>query len=423
VTLPLRRPGRGTTAQLRAATAPVALGITTALVLLSAAWKSACLDASQNYRRTCYSDVLELWTSRGLRDAVFPYVQGRLVDGAPVDTFEYPVLTGVFVWASSLLADGRASFLVVSTVLLLPFALLTTWHLHRLAGRRALLWVASPSLVLYALHNWDLLPVAAATAALWSWARGRHVAAAVLLAVGACLKVYPGLFVLPLVVDRFVRGDVAGALRVLSAAGLTVVAVNLPFVVAGREGWAATYAFQSARAADSSSNSLWYWVLPQVTTERLNVLVPSLLAVALVVAVADGVRRSRAAEDFPLVQVCGAVLVAFLLLNKVHSPQYTLWLLPFFALLRVHWRWWAAFTVADALVYVGVFRWFHALVAGTDPSLPAAVLETGVWAKCLLLLVLFPVLLRAPTAVRQPTQRPEVNVSTSSAMTGADSAR
>jgi uncharacterized membrane protein len=349
-------------------------------------------------------------------------VRGRLVDGAPVDTFEYPVLTGVFVWASSLLADGRLSFLVVSTVLLLPFALLTTWHLDRMSGRRALLWAASPSLVLYALHNWDLLAVAATSAALWSWWRGRTVAAAVLLAVGACLKVYPGLFLLPLAVDRLVRRDVAGAVRVLAAGGLTVVAVNLPFVVAGREGWAATYAFQSARAADSSSNSLWYWVLPGSTTERLNVVVPTLLLLALAVALADGVRRTRRGEEFPLVQVCAAALVAFLLLNKVSSPQYTLWLLPFLALLRVHWAWWAAFTVVDALVYVGVFRWFHALVSGTDPALPAAVLETAVWAKCLLLLVLFPVLLRARSAVGQPTQRPEVKVRTSSAMTGADSA-
>ena len=404
------------------ASAPVVLGLTSALVLLSAGWKSACLDARDNYRVTCYSDVLELWTSRRLRDAVFPYVEGRLVDGAPVDTFEYPVLTGVFVWASSLLADGRASFLVVSTVLLLPFALLTAWHLHLMSGRRALLWAASPSLVLYALHNWDLLAVAAATAALWSWLQGRHVTAAVLLGVGACLKVYPGLFLVPLAVDRLVHRDVAGAVRVMAAGGLTVVAVNLPFVVAGREGWAATYAFQSARAADSSSNSLWYWVYPHLTTDRLNVLVPAALAVALAVAVADGVRRARAGGDFPLVQVCGAVLVAFLLLNKVSSPQYTLWLLPFLALLRVHWAWWAAFTVADALVYFGVFRWFHALVSGTDPTLSAAVLETGVWAKCLLLLALFPVLLRAPSAVRQPTQRPEVKVRTSSAMTGAETA-
>ena len=407
-----------------AAAAPVVLGLTTLLVLLSAAWKGACLDARDNYRLTCYSDVLELWTSRGLRDAVFPYVHGRLVDGAPVDTFEYPVLTGVFVWASSLLADGRASFLVASTVLLLPFALLTARHLHRMSGRRALLWAASPSLVLYALHNWDLLAVAAATAALWSWWRGRDVAAAVLLGIGACLKVYPGLFLLPLVVDRAVRRDARGAVRVLAAGGLTVVAVNLPFVLAGREGWAATYAFQSARAADSSSNSLWYWVYPHLTTDRLNVLIPSLLALALAVALAVGVRRARREDEFPFVQVCAAVLVAFLLLNKVSSPQYTLWLLPFLALLRVHWAWWVAFTVADSLVYAGVFRWFHALVVGTDPSLPASVLETGVWTKCALLLVLFPVLLRAPsTVVRQPTQRPDVNVSTSSAITGADRAR
>ena len=402
--------------------APLVLGLTTALVLLSGAWKGACLDARDNYRVTCYSDVLELWTSRRLQDGVFPYLHGRLVDGAPVDTFEYPVLTGLFVWASSLLADGRASFLVVSTVLLLPFAVLTAWLLHVMSGRRALLWAASPSMVLYALHNWDLLAVAAATAALWAWWRGRDTAAAVLLGVGACLKVYPGLFLVPLAVDRLVRGDVVGAVRVLAVGGATVVAVNLPFLLAGQEGWAATYAFQSARAADSSSNSLWYWVYPHLTTDQLNLLVPVVLLLALALAVADGVRRTGDGEDFPLVQVCGAVLVAFLLLNKVSSPQYTLWLLPFLALLRVHVGWWVAFTVADALVYFGVFRWFHALVSGTDPSLPAAVLETGVWVKCLLLLALFPVLLRAGSAVGQPTQRPDVKVRTSSAMSGADSA-
>jgi uncharacterized membrane protein len=403
-------------------TAPVVLGVTSVLVLLSAVWKGACLDARDNYRVTCYSDVLELWSSRGLQDGVFPYVNGRLVDGAPVDTFEYPVLTGLFVWASSLLADGRASFLVVSTLLLLPFALAVTSLLHRLSGRRALLWAASPSLVLYALHNWDLLAVAAATAAIWSWRRGATTTAAVLLGLGACLKIYPGLFLLPLAVDRLVRRDGVGAARVLVAGGATVVAVNLPFALVGREGWAATYVFQSDRAADSSSNSLWYWVYPHLTTDQLNLVIPLLLAGALAVALTDGVRRARSGDDFPLVQVCAAVLVAFLLLNKVSSPQYTLWLLPFLVLLRVHWGWWAAFTVADAMVYVGVFRWFDALLAGTDPSVPAAVLETGVWAKCLLLLALFPVLLRA-AAADQPTQRPDVKVSTSSAMTGAESAR
>ena len=117
------------------------------------------------------------------------------------------------------------------------------------------------------------------------------------------------------------------------------------------------------------------------------------------------------------------MLVAFLLLNKVSSPQYTLWVLPFFALLRLRWGWWAAYAVTDLLVYVGVFRWFAALAAGTDPQLWERMLVVGVWTKCALLALLFVVFLRARDALlSQPTQRPEVKVSTSSAMIGADSA-
>lgn len=386
---------------------PAVLALCAVLVGLSSVWKGACLDPRHNFSRTCYSDVLELFSSRGLDAPVFPYIHGRLVGGAPVDTFEYPVLTGVFIWFSSLFADGRASFLLGTTVLLLPFALMIAWQLHVLVGRRALLWAASPALVLYALHNWDLLVVAAATGGITSWARGRYVGAAVLFGLGACLKIYPGLFLVPLVVDRLVRRDVAGALRTGAAGAGTVLAVNLPFALLGREGWAATYVFQSARGADSSSNSIWYWIYPHLATADLNRLVPLLVVLAAVAATAYGVVRARADESFPLVQVCAAVLVAFLLVNKVSSPQYTLWLLPFFALLALHWAWWVAFTVADLLVYVGVFRWLDALLRGADPTLPQDVLLVGVWSKSLLLLLLFPAFLRAASAVRlnRPSDR------------------
>jgi len=399
------------------------LGSCAALVLLSAAWKGVCVDPSRDFRLTCYSDVLEMFSSRGLADPSLPYVGGRLVDGAPVDTFEYPVLTGLFVWLSALLpGDTRASFLLVSTLLLLPFALLTAWHLQRMAGARALRWAAAPALVLYALHNWDLLVVAAATAGLHAWWRGRHAWAAVLLATGACLKVYPGLFVLVLVVERLVHRDRSGASTALAAGALTVVAVNLPFVLADPSGWATTYVFQEARAADGSSGSLWFWVWPHATTDQLNRLVPALLLAALAGAVAHGMVRARREGAFPLLQVCGAVLVAFLLLNKVSSPQYVLWLLPFLAVVRVHLAWWVAYALVDVVIYVGVFRWLHALETGADPSLPGAALEAGVWVRSALLAALFVVLLRADDAlVAQPTQRPEVKPSTSSTMSGAAS--
>lgn len=397
---------------------PAVLGACAALVALSTLWKGVCVDATRNFRTTCYSDVLELFTSRGVARDFFPYVDAEIVNGAVANGFEYPVLTGVFIWLTSLVSgESRTSFLLASAVLLLPFALLTAWQLHRMAGARALYWAAAPSLVLYALHNWDLLAVAAATAGLYLWWSGRSTWAAVLFGVGVCLKVYPGLFLAPLVLDRLVRRDVGGAV-LASAAGLgTVAAVNLPFVLVDRAGWETTFVFQEARAADTSSNSVWFWVYDGFTTAQLNRLVPVLVLLALAVALAVGLWRWRREGAYPVVQVCAAALVAFLVLNKVASPQYVLWLLPFFALLRVRWGWWAAFLVTDLLVYVGVFRWFAALGGVGDVELYERMLVTGVWTKSAVLVLLYVVFLTA-----QPTQRPEVKVSTSSAMSGAEAA-
>ncbi len=83
-------------------------------------------------------------------------------------------------------------------------------------------------------------------------------------------------------------------------------------------------------------------------------------------------------------------------------------MLPFFALLALHWAWWVAFTVADVLVYVGVFRWLDTLMRGADPTLPQGVLVVGVWSKSLLLVLLLPQFLRAASAVRlnRPSDRP-----------------
>ena len=106
-----------------------------------------------------------------------------------------------------------AGFLAVSVAALTPFALLTAWALQRLAGRRALLFAATPPLLAYAYLNWDLLPVTATALALLAWRRDRPAVVAALLALGACAKVWPGFLLLPLLaallVDRR-RVDASG---------------------------------------------------------------------------------------------------------------------------------------------------------------------------------------------------------------------
>jgi hypothetical protein len=388
-------------------------------------------------RDVCYSDIQFLWLGRDVDKHVFPYVsgsitpEGQLVGGV----VEYPVLTGVLIWAGALFADNDGGFLLGSALLMAPFGLFTGWMLGRMTRWRSLLWAVGPPLVLYAFHNWDLPVVACAVGAVYVvHSRGadrpladRAVVAAVLLGLGFALKLYPGAFVLPLALHVLAQSrpgalDWWGAVRVGLAAAGTVVLVNLPFALAGYEGWRASFTFQQLRNVDLTTNSIWYWGFrPESDPENLDfqalmdVVSPSLVIMSFAVAAGVGWWRFRRDGVYPWVGVSAAMLCGFMLLHKVHSPQYTLWLLPFLVLLAVPWRWVVAYLVADATMGIGIFRWFYTLESGAPAGiyegLAAQAVAVGVWGRAALLVVLFVVFLRLPdpwaagTAAAQRTGR------------------
>lgn len=385
-------------------------------------------------RDVCYSDIQFLWLGRDIDKHVFPYVsgsitpEGQLVGGV----VEYPVLTGVLIWAGALFAENDGAFLLGSALLMAPFGLLTGWMLGRMTRWRALLWAIGPPLVLYAFHNWDLPVVACAVGAVYVMhARGderpladRAVVAAVLLGLGFALKLYPGAFVLPLallVLAQSRPGSLHwwGAVRVGLAAAGTVVLVNLPFAIVGYEGWRASFTFQQLRDVDLTTNSIWYWGFrPDSDPDDLDfqslvdVVSPALVLLSFAAALAVGWWRFRREGVYPWVGVSAAMLCGFLLLHKVHSPQYTLWLLPFFVLLAVPWRWIAGYLLADLAMGIGIFRWFYSLdvgaPAGIYDGLAAQAVAVGVWGRAALLVVLFVVFLRLPdpwAEGREPAHR------------------
>ncbi|MGA9873103.1 MAG: hypothetical protein WBQ44_18415 [Rhodococcus sp. (in: high G+C Gram-positive bacteria)] len=384
----------------------------------------------------CYSDIQFLWLGRDIDNHVFPYIDGAITSSGILTggTVEYPVLSGLLMWFGAIPAHTDAEFLLSSALLLAPFGLVTAWMLGRLAGKAALLWSVGPPLVLYAFHNWELPVVATAVGAVFVMysrmgLRTKGVVAAVLLAVGFCLKLYPGAFVLPLAAHVAYGGaqgrsvapgrklDVRGGVGVLAAATATVVAINLPFAVLGFEGWRASFAFQTLRQADITTNSIWYWGMRQFYVRQfyvtdattpdgyeqaeaafqntVDVLSPLLVFVAFAVALWLGVRRVAVDGVYPWVAVSGSMLCGFLLFHKVHSPQYTLWLIPFFVLLRVPWPFVAAYLVADLSMGIGVFRYFAALAQGADASTAEVFVEIGVWGRAALLLVFFFVFARS----------------------------
>lgn len=384
----------------------------------------------------CYSDIQFLWSGREIDNHVFPYVNGGITEeGALVGgAVEYPVLSGLLMWAAAIGVDNDADFLWRSALLLTPFALLTAWMLARMAGPAALLWAIGPPLVLYAFHNWELPVVCAAVGAVYVVTaltglpvRTRGIIAAVLLAVGFCFKIYPGIFVLPLALYVLTEGrprdgrrltdlDIAGAAQTVLAAMGTVVAVNLPFVLAGVEGWRASIVFQQLRQADITTNSIWYWGHQLIfgraaeTSNDWHDMVaaasPTLILASFALAMWLGYRRWTPTSAFPWVGVSGAMLCGFMLFHKVHSPQYTLWIIPFLVLLEVPWSLVAAYLVADAAVGIGVFKYFAAMGAGEDYELLEGVVQFGVWTRSALLCILFFLFIRAGTRRAAPRVEP-----------------
>ena len=373
-------------------------------------------------RDVCYSDIQHLWIGRDIDRHVFPYVSGSITPEGQLQggSVEYPVLTGLLIWAGALFATTDAGFLLGSALLIAPFGLVTGWLLGRLARWRALLWALGPPLVLYAFHNWDLPVVACAVAAVFvvhGWRTDRPLAqratvAGVLLGLGFAFKLYPGAFVVPLALHVLVaarpgRLDWRAALRVPLAAAATVVLVNLPFAIAGYEGWRASFTFQQLRKVDFTTNSIWFWGFrPHSDPDdvdfqsTMNWLSPTLVLLSFAVAVAVGWWRYRRDGDYPWVGVSAAMLCGFLLLHKVHSPQYTLWLLPFFVLVQVPWSLVGAYLVADLAMGIGIFRWYYHLHAGLPSGIydgfAAQAVTIGVWGRAALLVALFVVFLRLP---------------------------
>lgn len=316
----------------------------------------------RQYKRLCYSDVVPLYGTEHLQERRLPYLNACPANEGQCD--EYPVLTMYLMRLGAWLGEGYAGFFYANVVLLSAFALGTAWLLHRMAGWRALAFALAPTLLIYGFVNWDLLAVCLATAGTYAYLRGRDEASGALLGLGAAAKLYPGLFVVPFALGRLRRGRTGEAAQLVVWSVVAYAAVNLPFAVLAPHPWSTFFRFNSQRPVDW--DSLWF-----VACQRLHGgtgcswsahLIDG-VSLALFLALAAGLWFAKRARhpDFPRWTFGFPLLVAFLLTNKVYSPQYGLWLLPWFALALPDLRPFVLFEVADVAVFVTRFTWFGRL--------------------------------------------------------------
>jgi uncharacterized membrane protein len=330
--------------------------------------------------RFCYSDIVPLFSLRHLNQGRFPYLQTRV---------EYPVLTGLYMGVLAPAASSEGTFLLLNAAGLALAAFGTAVILYRVAGDRALYFAAAPSLVWYAFLNWDLLAVLLATAAVWAYLSRRPVAAGILLGLGTSAKLYPALLLLPFIVDSVRTRGRKDAMAVAGAASVTWLAVNLPFAILAFRNWSLFYRFNTTRGTEF--NTLWFIGCHRLTGHLRcpNVsLINVLAAVSFVVAgAALWWVKARRSPSFPRWTLGFPLLLIFLLTTKIYSPQYALWILPWFALVLPDLRLFSAFLIADAAVFFTEFAYLrHYFGVGGLPALPlelAILARAAVLAACL----------------------------------------
>jgi uncharacterized membrane protein len=333
--------------------------------------KDYCRDhgwaAPGNYTHGCYTDITPLYYGRGLAEGEVPYI-----NQTDDRTVEYPVLTGAAMWLTAqLVPEGldpphrSLRYFDVNALALAVCAAIAVWATAATAGRRpwdAALVALAPGLALVGTINWDLYAVALLSVGMLMWARARPMAAGVLIGLAVAAKFYP-LFVLgPLLLLCLRAGRMREYGATVAAAAAAWAVVNVPVMLADFDGWAKFYRLSRERGAGFSS--IWF-VLDQqghgvpggtLNTVAGGLFVASCAAIAVLALTAE--RRPR------LPQLVFLVVAAFLLTNKVYSPQYLLWLLPLAALARPRWRDVLVWQAGEIVHFVGIWL----LIAGYPPG-------------------------------------------------------
>lgn len=283
----------------------------------------------------CYSDIFVLYGTEHLQNNRLPYLQ-PCPPHRETQCDEYPPLTMYAMWLAALPAFGYRTFFYANALLLSICAAATAVSLSFMAGRRALYFALAPTLLLYGFFNWDLLAVAFASAATLAFLSRRDGLSGVLIGLGIATKLYPGLLVIPFAIQRMRERNPEGAARVTSAAAVSWLAVNLPFMIVTPRSWSTFFRFNGTRPLNV--DSLWYvgcrLLRPSSGGQCVSPRLVNLFALVLVVSIGAmlWMVKTRRHPDWARWTFAFPLIALFLLTSKVYSPQYSLWLLPWIAL-------------------------------------------------------------------------------------------
>ena len=269
------------------------------------------------YIHACYSDLPSLFGARGLDNNQWPYASDE-------NSVEYPVITGLVMYATSFVANSPVSYFNVNIFFLILLFLATVLLVRKIRPEFAYLVPVAPAMIASLYINWDLWAIATMMLAIYWFDRKQYLHSSLAMALSISTKFLPVFLLIPIAFIFWRDAKAKELIKYIAVVAATWLAINLPFALTTPTGWWRFYKLNMERGADWGS----IWLALQqlgINFTNLNYLSILLLLISLT-SIAILLFELRFTPT--LASVAFLVLASVMVASKVYSPQYVLWLTP-----------------------------------------------------------------------------------------------
>jgi len=320
------------------------------------------------YTHACYSDLPALFGARDLVHHLWPYSSAS-------NSVEYPPITGLVMWVSSLPTHSDTIYFLINVGLIALLFMGTVLLVAKLKPELWYLLPLAPAVIASLYINWDLWAVASAVLAIYYFDRRLYDYSAIALGLSIATKFFPIVLLVPSALIFYRRSQLRDLIRYIFVTAGIWLLINAPFIIFNQRGWLRFFTMNRERGVDFGS--LWYALnLFGISTSNVNWL--SILLFLIGVS-AYAVYFFGLGELPSLAQSAFIVVAIFTISSKVYSPQYVLWLTPLAILAMRDKKDRAAFWVwqgAELIYHLAIWEYL-ASYSGSHFGLPARAYATA----------------------------------------------
>jgi uncharacterized membrane protein len=266
------------------------------------------------YIKMCYSDLTALYGARDIDQKVWPYESSE-------NAIEYPVITGVVIWLTSLPVSTYLSFFYLNAFLLALLFIGAIFLLYRIRPEFAPLFAFSPAVIGSLYINWDIWAVIGALLAIYFLKEKRFDYGAISLGIAIATKFFPIVLIIPIAFYLWNLENLRSVIRFKLITLATWLVINLPVALTS-PGWSRFYKMNLDRANDLGS--IWYAL--ELRGFQISNSIYYLIGVIGLATLIYFARKINSFEEFAVIAFLSVAL--FVTISKVYSPQYILWLTP-----------------------------------------------------------------------------------------------